>query len=118
MAKVRFYDCIKEKGFFFRRSKKKNILIITSNFSAAFLHIFLTCRLNLSFLSTMTPTFFSSKFHVARPPTCWKFDSCLWVLRKNKSEIKANLLLNLFYKFTELFSYKNIFQTASRIFFH
>ena len=28
---------------------------------------------------------------IARPPTCWKCDSCIWFLGKDKKDIKTNL---------------------------
>ena len=34
-------------------------------------------------------------FLLTRSPTCWKFDSCFWFLRKDKQGIKAYLQLNL-----------------------
>ena len=30
-------------------------------------------------------------FLITSPPACWKFDSCFWILRKNKKDIKADL---------------------------
>ena len=42
------------------------------------------------------PNFLGSKVFftdVGKPPTCWKPDSCFWLARKDKQEIKANFTL-------------------------
>ena len=32
-------------------------------------------------------------FLVTRPPTCWKFDSCFWFVRKEKKDDKSGFVI-------------------------